>query len=91
MLGVETKFSERWKNCDVCEKNIPPREYFCQVSSDVDPGKLATMCIECFATCSAPFQAERVMEMVAKHFPNEARAQRAYEQILNKVSKRKKG
>jgi len=89
MLAVETKYSKRWKKCDCCGKNIPPHEYFVRVTSDVDPGKKAAMCIECFATCSASYQTERVEAMVAKNFPNEARTQRAYEQILDKVSKRK--
>ena len=87
MLTVQTTASKRWQNCAACGKNIPPQEFCMKIGSDVDPGRKAILCIECFATSSAAYQAEKIEAMIAKNFPNEARTRKACQQILDKVSK----
>ena len=89
MLTVQTTASKRLQKCAACGRTIPPQQFCMKVGSDVDHGRKAIICIECFATSSAAYQAEKIEAMIAKNFPNEARTQRAYAQIFDKVSKRK--
>jgi hypothetical protein len=89
MLTVQTTASKRWQNCAACGKNIKPQEFCMKVGSDVDPGRKAILCVECFTTSSAAYQAEKIEAMIAKNFPNEARTRKAQSEILDKIQSRK--
>lgn len=89
MLTVQTTASKRWQNCAACGKNIKPQEFCMKVGSDVDPGRKAILCLDCFATSSAAYQAEKIEAMIAKNFPNEARTRKAQSAILDKINTRK--
>lgn len=89
MLTVQTTASKRLQKCAACGRTIPPQQFCMKVGSDVDHGRKAIICIECFATSSAAYQAEKIEAMIAKHFPNEARTRKAQSDILDKIQSRK--